>query len=551
MDRIELKYNTLDQFQLTVPEIGFIKKSLESILKYVDFNSNGKKVKIDGFRLKDVDLNFANFPTSLSEIFWGISNSCNLKCEFCYERGNPYECKLNRRNGKPSNQEIITRIRKYNPKNKTGILPVRKAINEPFTNPNALMYLKEIRKKSNDELISIVTNGTCLNEDLIEKLQAIKPLFLNISIYTLDKDNRKNILHDKSPDSIIKVIPLLKKYQIPYSANVVMWPGMSEKELKETILFLEENDVTLIRICLGAYSKKIKPKIGNFKLEDYWPQFVEWTNNISKESKSAIIIEPSSYILKNNKAIISAVIKNTPAYFAGVRAKDEVISVNGIKVNSRMHFITLLRGLKNAYQSPGILNSTYKHKQNKINNIETISLVIKRKNEIIEIQIQKNCTKSLKHYPYNQIHNFNDFSYGFVITDSIKYSSIQFIIQKTMEYQAQKILIATSKIIKPIVNKMISEFPIFNKINYELSIPKNIFFGGTVCLGDLLVVSDYIDWINNYIKNNKEKPDIVFIPESSFSSSFWKFDLTGTSFKNIEQKTKVKVELIPCRSITY
>src|SRR5690242_11597609 len=81
-------YETVDSILLTEPRIEAIRRELQALLAVVELESNGQPVTIDGFRLRSI-ADWADYPTSLSDIFWHLSSACNFNCEFCYEKGNP------------------------------------------------------------------------------------------------------------------------------------------------------------------------------------------------------------------------------------------------------------------------------------------------------------------------------------------------------------------------------------------------------------------------------------------------------------------------------
>jgi len=85
-DRIfsELK----DSLDLYEPRIGYIQRVLESLLALVDLEYQGKKVNVDGFRLKNLQHWLAPVGGA-ADILAQSATRCNLRCRFCYNMGAP------------------------------------------------------------------------------------------------------------------------------------------------------------------------------------------------------------------------------------------------------------------------------------------------------------------------------------------------------------------------------------------------------------------------------------------------------------------------------
>ena len=65
-------------------------------------------------------------------------------------------------------------------------------------------------------------------------------------------------------------------------------------------------------------------------------------------------------------------------------------------------------------------------------------------------------------------------------------------------------------------------------------------------MGDLMVVEDFIEAIEAFIKEGGIQPDLVVIPSSPFHLSGWARDLTGRVYLDIERHTNVPVALVEC-----
>lgn len=545
------KYESRNSILLTEPRIEAIRREIQALLEVVDLEVDGKPVTIDGFRLKD-NSHWADYPTSLSDIFWHLSSVCNFSCEFCYEKGNPPDFPIQNTFRMATPEEIQTRLKYYDPSSGSGIFTVRTAINEPFANRHAVEYLKIMREESPKELISFVTNGSYLTEDVVIAIKELQPIFFNLSIYSTDPAIRKSVLHDHRPDRAIMAVDLLEKHQVPYMANLVMWPSIPFDDMEKTIAYMSDKRAVLLRVCLGGYSKYLKDNERHFDIADYWPTVVMAVDKIRGKYSIPILIEPNSYVRTTTDAYIDGVIQGSPAQKAGLQRDDQILAVNGQWIGSRMQLLSELR--RNAesdtqvHQAPGVTGMT-NHIQD--NEDEGVVLRVARGKEILKVSLERYEQESMKSYPYSQIASFSDFMYGLIITDSLRYSSLRFALMTIEKVNAQKVLLLTSLLIEPILKGMLAKTNAFDNREIFIRIAKNNYFGGTINLGDLLVVQDFIEAIQEFLEVECADIDLVLIPASSFASSPWGRDLTGRPWRDIERTVGVKVDLIPCSNITF
>ncbi|MEM7475313.1 MAG: radical SAM protein [Planctomycetota bacterium] len=543
-------YESVDAVMLTEARIDMIRRLLQSILEVVDLEVDGEPVKIDGFRLRDIS-RWADYPSSLSDIFWHLSSVCNFSCEFCYEKGNPQDFPIQNTPRMASVSEIDTRLRYYDPDKKTGIFSVRTSINEPFVNKNAMQYLRKMRAKCPDELISFVTNGSFLTEDNIKTLKELEPVFFNLSLYSVDKRIRQRVLWDLKSDVARGSPELLARHRVPYMANLVMWPSISMEDMERTIAHADDHSCALIRICLGGYTRYLQGDFERFDIDDYWPQVVNAVELIRSKYRTPIIIEPNSYVHFSTDAYLDGVIVGSPADLAGLKRRDLIKCVNGVSISSRLQLLSVLRKLSQAqsggYRPPGVSGRTGRVRRA---NDCTVNLQVQRGDDLFDIDLQRYAPEAMLSYPYSNIAQYNDFLFGLILTDTLSFSALALARKMIRQYDARKTLILSSPMIEPILHEMIRLTGAFEAERVDIRVAYNRFFGGTINVGDLLVVEDFVDAINDYCKE-AGSPDLVLIPASPFASSAWNRDLNGTPWTYIERRTGIRVAMVDCNSITF
>lgn len=547
--RVPRGYETINSIVLTEPRIEAIRRELQQILKLGQFEKDGKPIRIDGFRLRN-PAHWADYPTSLSDIFWHLSSVCNFSCEFCYEKGNPSSFPIQNQPRMATADEIDTRLAYYNPLHGTGIFGVRTSINEPFANPKAIEYLRRMREKSPNELISFVTNGSYLNRETVAALAEMPPIFFNLSLYSTDPDIRRTVLRDRKGGVAVQACELLAEFKVPYMANLVMWPSIPFDDMEKTILHASDNGAALIRVCLGGYSRHLEGNFKRFKVDDYWPQVVSAVENFRSNVATPILIEPNSYVTEGTDAIIDGVIDGSPAALAGIRRGDIVLKVDGREILTKVQLGAALRrgAAQSRFRPPGVASITA-HVSGRTRS--EVILDILRDNSHLRVRLERYATETMAQYPYGKIASFDDFMYGLVITDSLRYSSLRDARTIIDRRDSRYTVILTSHLMRPIVEKMAERSEVFKGIEVQLRVPTNNYFGGTINVGDLLTVGDFVKAIRQHVVETRRSPDLVLIPASPFATSPWGRDLTGTPWTEIERISQIPVELIPCNPLVF
>lgn len=543
-------YESVDSVLMTEPRIEAIRRELQALLRVVQLESGGQPVEIDGFRLRDIG-DWADYTTSLSDIFWHLSSVCNFGCEFCYEKGNPPGFPIQNLTRMATLDEIDTRLRHYDPLTRKGVFTVRTAINEPFVNPRALDVLRTLRQKSGSELISFITNGSLLTEEIVAALGELAPLFFNLSLYSVDEGVRREVLRDRRPENAVRAVELLHRYEVPYMSNVVMWPSIPFADLERTIAYLQEHRATVARVCLGGYSRYLEGEFERFEARAFWPRVVDYVERLRERFEIPILIEPNSFVQRHTDAVIDGVIVQSPAQLAGLRRGDLVLAVDGAPVRSRIELLSRLRrggAAPQRYRQPGVMVETapvdaHPH--------ERVRLLVERGGQRFEAELDRYLPASLATYPYRAIAPFQDFAYGLVVTDSLRFSSLREARRLMERHGSRRVLLLTSMMIEPVLGTMLAQTDAFAGFDVAIRVAENGYFGGSINVGDLLVVEDFVAAVAAYRAEGHAEPDLVLIPASPFASSPWGRDLTGRPWIELERATGIPVALVPCPNLTY
>ena len=527
MARRRNPYQKLDSVRLSEPRLEMIYQRLNALLQVVQLESDGEPVEIDGFRLKDPALWTSRVPSPLSEL-WHISTACNMRCPFCYEEGDPEGVSvINEPAEMTTMEEIEERLRYYDPVRGTGLFQPLTYINEIFCNPRAMDIIERLRAASPHEVLTFVTNGTYLDEPTVARIAQLKPVFFNFSVNSLDTTIRRKILRDSQPEVAIQAIELLRAYGIPYLASLVCWPTIPWSDIENTVRLLDQAGCAIVRFSLSAYSKHLKGR--RYNREEFWQQGLAVALALMEEVDIPIKVEPYHYMDQSFLPRLAGVIKGSPAARAGLRTGDMVLTIEQKPVPTANHALSALAA--SAKRSP-LVHLTY---QSKRDGRQRAAVLDQRTGPF--------------GYPYDQMQDFAGFEWGLILIDNLKFSYLQEMRQLIDAHRAHRVLLCSSELMKPIVQQMIQISDAFHDIDLAVEVPENRYFGGTIVLGDLLTVEDYVAFIQEFKERSGQPPELVLIPSSPFSRGEWLRDLTGVPFTEIERRTGVNVALIHCKPV--
>lgn len=518
-------HQTIASVTLSEPRLPMIERRLQQLLSVVQIESGGTPVTPTGFRLRDP----AQWTSRAAPVFsdlWHISTACNMRCPFCYEEGDPPEGSvINEPAGMVSLQEIETRLKHRDRRTGRGLFQPLTYINEIFCNPQAMDIIERLRAEAPDEVFTFVTNGTYLTEDAVRRLSKLKPLYFNYSVNSLDPFIRERVLRDRAPATAIRAIELLRDYQIPYMGSLVCWPTIPWEDIENTVRQLDAAGCAMVRFSLSAYSKHLK--VRRFDRRAFWQKGVEVARKLAAELDMPVKIEPYHFGDPTNEANLVGALVGSPAWRAGLRPGDRIVAANGKPVASANHALT---AISQAAREGSAL---------------ALELVTTEGRER-HLRLEEDPAQDT--FPYSELSGLPGFQYGLLLVENLQFSHLRAVADEIRRHKAQRVLLLSSELMKPIVQRMIAMTKPFGAAQVHVEVPPNRFFGGTVVLGDLLVVDDYVAFINDFVAANGPV-DLAVLPSSPFSRSGWMRDLAGRPASDIERLTGIPVSIIDCRPL--
>ncbi|MDO9573562.1 MAG: DUF512 domain-containing protein [Candidatus Contubernalis sp.] len=415
-----------------------------------------------------------------------ITSRCNLSCVFCSHKQNPPDVKAY---GLPERdpQEIIDSFQ-YLSENKKIIIgesATGMVEGEPLCYTGIKEVLGKLRQRFPETMIQITTNGILLNSDLLVFLKELEPLELIISLNTLEK--RKEVLGDLSGRDMEEVLREVKKVGLNFHGSVVALPHiLGWESLRKTLWCLEERGADTIRVFLPGFTRLAPPSL--IFEPSLWKKLHGFLSEVRKVATVPIILEPP--LLTDLEARIEGVIKNSPAWEAGLQVADVIGKIDGQKVICREDAFNRVKSL------PVPVLSIYRNGQ-------TLSVNLRKKEEE---------------------------SPGFVMYSDVDPGQAKNLLRRLKGLRGREVLILTSVLGYPLI-KMVLKNNWQEENKLEVKPVPNEFFGGSIMSAGLLVVEDFIKEINNL----KTKPEVIILPQKPFD--LWGKDLLGIPLLSISEKT--------------
>ena len=536
------RYELVSQVGLSEPRVLHLRNLINILLNYVDFENEGKIVKVDGFSIKNMKEWLINLPTSeFIPYMESISGECSCRCKFCFEKGNPIPVSIPmqtvRRN--ITIDDIKYREKYYNPLEKKSLFSICSAQKEIFCNGNVLEIYKYLRDRYPKELIRMLTSGIGLNQRNIGELEYLKPLIISVSINSSNLEKRKSIMKDKHPEIALNSLKILKDKKIIFVGTIVENEEFDEEylDIEKTIKYIAKYDPYYIKVYPFGYTKfyeeREKRKI-NYNYKIRYKKIFDFIYNIRTKINVPILMDPLMYKDLEIKNSIEGVVKNSPAYHIGFKIRDKILKINDNNILSNFHAKHILMKYEEYFFKD-------------MKKYQELKILIEREVNKIEFDLGKELKKlrDKDMYPYfseGYFQNPYELPLGLYLPYPYSYSMLKNIYDFIVSNKSTAPLFITSELMYDVFKETIEKTEYFNNIDLEIIKAKNYFWGGNICISDLMTVDDYIKTIREHIKNTKKKPDLIIIPSSAFN--VWKKDLKGESIFRLEYQLGIKIEIL-------
>jgi hypothetical protein len=140
---------------------------------------------------------------------------------------------------------------------------------------------------------------------------------------------------------------------------------------------------------------------------------------------------------------------------------------------------------------------------------------------------------------------------GLFMNDDIDPDDLLTVVDLARARGAGEVVVLTSRLLEGVVARYYRENPTLVAQTKDLDLiiasPRHQFWGGNIVVGDLYLCDDYVACLRRITAARGRRPDLAVIP-ATFSPNHWT-DLAGVPYSDIELRTGVPIELVPCRRI--
>lgn len=438
-----------------------------------------------------------------------ITSRCDAACIFCSHQNNPKHIHT-LYVGERTLEDVIHTMAFLN-----GHQPItigESASNiiegEPTSHKNFREIIQALRCHFPYTQIIITTNGHHLTEDLIQFISEHQPIFIQLSLNSASLKNHMTLMGDTSrmAQCSIDSVVLMHKYHVPFSCSMVGMPNITGfDDIRQTIDYMAFHGAKSIQIFMPGFSSFVRSNI--FPNPDtIYQNLKAFVDNLPDTLPCPVLLEPS--YVKDLKCIVSGCSAGSPAYDAGIRKGDQILSVNGQTPACRTEAFKMLEGY-------GHKDIIYYSAQN--HESEAICRPLRKTGWT---NTEQGCSGISMAYDFDP--------------ERAKY------MHRTILSAPGKVLSLSSEFAAPLIRTIIEQMHLpTNKC--DVHTVKNITFGGTIRAAGLLCFIDYITAYKVYISGHTA-PNALILPCESFN--YHGRDLSGHHYREIESALGIPVTLV-------
>lgn len=501
-------------------KLGFFLSLLGAHTHFFNFYKKGKKVEPAKIKFKILKpwiisrVDNVQVDNPYFSVLKYLSHPCPNLCRFCLHMNDVPETRSNLPI-KISDSEIDLRLKHYDPQGKKALFSSQEYhYNEYINHPRFFEIARKIRKKTG-RMLEVITSAIPLNESILAGLQEIEPVLFYISLNCVSPEYRKKVLGDPHPERTLDMIRKLPENRIHFFTSIVHDEALPLSELEKTIRFAAENKTAVIRITLQAYSRHHPRYRPDWDRDSFYKEVTSFVQKIRHEVDAPIVLQP---VYCNdrpaeavNKSYVIGIIPGSPAFKAGLKHGDYILSVENQDVD------------ENPTHARKILGSLYGM------GID-FSLNILRDSKQVTIKFKAD---QQSEYPFSQM-GVGDKSYyplGIVLNEGIFPETIDEIVQVVNKHSQAKsgdVLVLTSSLMRPLIEKKLSLREVSSPVYYK--VPEHTYWGGNIIIGDIYTAVDYLKAIQEW-EQERGTPGLIIMPASPFGN--WGYDLSGVRARGV------------------
>ncbi len=280
------------------------------------------------------------YRSAAEENLLHLTSCCPYSCIFCSNNYNPEGIRVYAPGHLPFPM-LLEALALIDPARiiRTGESTSRVTEGDPLCHPDFFRLMEVLRELYPQTRVEIVTSIASLGGDILSRLQELEPMSLKISLNMITPSLRQKLLGDSQEVDIRSVLEKLCYHGFLYSFTVVAVPHLSGwDELMKTILTGGSYLPREITVYRPGWTRKtpvsLRPGV---EMEGKLEGLVE---ELAYQLAVPLLLEPPK--LKDLKARVAGVYRDSPASNAGLEKDDLILEVGGEKPLSRLDAHKLL-----------------------------------------------------------------------------------------------------------------------------------------------------------------------------------------------------------------
>jgi len=259
-----------------------------------------------------------------------LTSVCNVSCVFCSNLQNPPGVEQYRIEPRPLDEvlEHIPLLRSHE-KVIIGESATRIIEGEPYTYPHINKVLREARRRLPGSAIAVTTNGMLLRPDDVSVLYETGAQ-LTLSLNAVSPRARLELMGDRSPSRVVQAARALARAKVELYGSMVAMPSVGTwGDFRDSVNFLADHGARAVRVFIPGFTKvKPHPLIS----ADDEARLFEEAESLTGLTGVPVLVEPT--LLGQDIALVAGVIRGSPAYDAGFKRGDRMLSIDGARVIS-------------------------------------------------------------------------------------------------------------------------------------------------------------------------------------------------------------------------
>ncbi|MGE6744159.1 radical SAM protein [Allorhizobium pseudoryzae] len=510
------------------PRIAYLKELIEQALKLGHFTVGGERVEIDGFKIRDIEDWTTQLPPSAEEIFDLLSTRCAVQCEFCYLRmdtGNTVaKFNINRKSDIEKDVELRLLLAETGRRLFAPTFQLEEVLSHPL-----FFHAAERMRKISDQPFYLSTTGNALDERTIDRLEAVAPVEIRVSLNSSSPDVRARIMQDKS-STVLRSLGIMSSKHMRFSVSLVAWPAMAWSEIEETIRFADKSRPYAIFVILPGFTRTFSPQMV-IDSDVYYREVAERIVALRYSVRTPLILHPRLFEqialgYPPNTNLVIGVTPDSPAANATIRIGDIITGMDDFANIVSQRQLSNLLSLRHRSLKP------------------FVSIHLLRDGEPMRFELDVHGAYRAGYPnkpPFEDHFGINLLSQGIAISDLREISRI------ASKRGARKVAIVTSRVVLPTLDDLIERWGtlLWGDLEVVPIVPENRFFGGNIFLGELMTGGDIAEAISELHARDPDF-DLVLVPSPAFGPGGWWRDLAGEPFSRLKRRSKIPVELLIC-----